>query len=360
MSMLVRLRNERGRPAAGALAVLAVAAAAALSACGSAKASGSEPDASGVTTLRYQGWANQVTLPEVAEHLGYFDGKIKLKWVGNTISGPQDIQSAATGETEFGGAFGGAVEKLVSSGAGIKAVINYYGSDAKEFTGYYVLDGSPLKEPRELVGKKVGVNTLGGQNEADIFNVLHKAGLSPADIKKVELVTLPPPNAEDALRKGQIDAVALSGQFRQRAEAAGGVRTLFTHKDLYGPVNGGQYVFRNDFIKKNPAAVRAFVDGVGKAIEWERTTPRDEVVATFTKIVEARARTNESTASLKYWQSVGVPSHYGYIVDGDFALWQDWLITTGSVKQAPKPSDLYTNEFNPNATSPALPAGAKG
>jgi ABC-type nitrate/sulfonate/bicarbonate transport system substrate-binding protein len=359
MSMRIRLRNQRSRTAAGALAVLAVAAAA-LSACGSAEASGSAPDASGVSTLRYQGWANQVTLPELAENLGYFGGKVKLKWVGNTISGPQDIQAAATGDADFGGAFGGAVEKLVSSGAGIKAVINYYGSDDKEFTGYYVLDGSPLKDVKDLVGKKVGVNTLGGQNEADIFNVLHKAGLSGPDIKRVELVTLPPPNAEDALRKGQIDAVALSGQFRQRAESAGGLRPLFTQVDLYGPFNGGQYVFRNDFIKKNAAAVRAFVDGVGKAIEWERSTPRDEVIAAFTKIVEARARTNESTTSLKYWQSVGVPSRYGYIVDADFALWQDWLLTTGSVKQPPKSSDLYTNEFNPNATSPALPAASKG
>src|SRR4051812_30473275 len=136
------------------LAVLAIVSAG-LTGCG-------EAEASDVASLRYQGWTNQVTLPEVAEHLGYFDGKVALKWVGNTISGPQDIQSAATGETEFGGAFGGAVEKLVSSGAGIKAVINYYGSDTKEFTGYYVPEGSPLKEPKDLVGKKVGVNTLGG------------------------------------------------------------------------------------------------------------------------------------------------------------------------------------------------------
>ena len=126
-----------------------------------------------MTTLRYQGWNDQVTLPELADALGYFHGKIKLKWVGNTISGPQDIQSAATGQTDFGGAFGGAVEKLVSSGAPIKAVINYYGGDQKSFGGYYVLDGSPIKSPRDLIGKKVGVNTLGGQNEADIFNYLH-------------------------------------------------------------------------------------------------------------------------------------------------------------------------------------------
>ena len=76
--------------------------------------------------LRYQGSVGQVTLPELAEDLGYL-GDVKLKWVGNTISGPQDIQSAATGQTDFGGAFNGAIVKLVAAKAPIKAVIGYYG-----------------------------------------------------------------------------------------------------------------------------------------------------------------------------------------------------------------------------------------
>ncbi|WP_239472484.1 hypothetical protein [Streptomyces sp. NEAU-S7GS2] len=64
-------------------------------------------------TLRYQGWAGSVILPELAEDLGFLDD-VKLKWVGNTISGPQDIQSAATGQVDFGGAFNGAVVKLAA------------------------------------------------------------------------------------------------------------------------------------------------------------------------------------------------------------------------------------------------------
>ncbi|MFK0263522.1 hypothetical protein ACIQU1_19565 [Streptomyces angustmyceticus] len=53
-------------------------------------------------TLRYQGWAGSVILPELAADLGFLED-VKLKWVGNTISGPQDIQSAATGQVDFGG-----------------------------------------------------------------------------------------------------------------------------------------------------------------------------------------------------------------------------------------------------------------
>ena len=68
-----------------------------------AAAASGEPE---TMELRYQGWAGTVTLPELAEDLGYL-APVKLKWIGNTISGPQDIQTAATGSVDFGGAFNG-------------------------------------------------------------------------------------------------------------------------------------------------------------------------------------------------------------------------------------------------------------
>jgi ABC-type nitrate/sulfonate/bicarbonate transport system substrate-binding protein len=329
-----------------AAAAAALALTGALTACNSADASS---DKKGVVSLRYQGWLDQVTLPELAQDLGYFKGKVKLKWVGNTISGPQDIQSAATGQTDFGGAFAGAVAKLADAGAPIKAVLNYYGSDNKTFTGFYVPEKSSIRTAADLVGKKIGVNTLGGQAEADIHDYLRKAGLSQADVKKVQLVALPPPNTEQALRKGQIDVAGLSGQFQQRAEAGGGLRLVFSDFQEYGPFNGGPYVFRNDFIAKHPAAVRAFTAGVAKAIEWERTTPRAQVIARFTKIIDGRHRANEDTSSLKYWRSVGVPSKGGLLSNADFTRWQSWLNDTGSVKGALDASKLWTNEFNPYA-----------
>jgi ABC-type nitrate/sulfonate/bicarbonate transport system substrate-binding protein len=173
-------------------------------------------------------------------------------------------------------------------------------------------------------------------------------------------VPLPPPNLEEALRKGQIDVAALGGQFQQRAVAAGGLRPIFTELQQYGPFNGGQYVFRNDVLKKNPAAVAAFVNGVGKAIEWERTTPRDQVIAEQTKIIEGRHRPDENTATLKYWLSVGIPARYGVISDGDFSRWQNWLVASGAVKTPVDPARLYTNKFNPNAGAATTPTTTGG
>lgn len=336
--------------------VVGLAAVLGLSGCGSS-GNNAAADASGVTTLRYQGWPDEVLLPELAENLGFFDGKIKLDWVGSTTSGPQDIQSAATGQTDYGAAFSGAIAKLVTAGAPITAVVDWYGADQQSFRGFYVTDGSPITKPADLLGKKIGVNTLGGQEEADIHDEFKKLGFTESQIKTIQLVTLPPANTADALRKGQLDAAALEGQFQLRALAQGGLRPVFTELDEYGPFAGGQYVFRNDVINRNPTAIRIFVTGVAKALQWEHDTPRAEVIAKFTEIVNARHRPNESTDTLKYWLSSSEPVPYGVIDAQDFARWQSWLQDTGAISGPLDTSKLYTNKFNPYAAQAASQAG---
>jgi ABC-type nitrate/sulfonate/bicarbonate transport system substrate-binding protein len=329
----------------------AVAVVVGLTACSSAN-SATTPGSSGgseVTTLRYQGSANAVSLPEIAADLGYL-GDIKLKWVGNTVSGPQDIQSAATDQTDFGGAFTGSVVKLIEAGAPVKAVINYYGTDAKTFQGYYALDSSPIRSAQDLIGKKIGVNALGANAEAVIDTYLSKNGLSASEIKQVQLVVVPPSNTEEAIRKGQIDVGMLSGVLQDHAIAMGGLRSVFSDYTIFGAYNGGQYVFRDDFIEKNPDTIKTFVTAVAKAIEWEQNTPRGQVIAEFTKIINGRGR-NESASNLQYWQSVGIASKGGAISDQDFTEWTGWLQSAGIIKGALDPPKYYTNAYTGLAAS---------
>ena len=58
----------------------------------------------GEVTIRYQGTANAVTLPELADDLGYLEG-INLTWISNVTGGPQSIQAVATNQSGTGGAF---------------------------------------------------------------------------------------------------------------------------------------------------------------------------------------------------------------------------------------------------------------
>ncbi|WP_418960302.1 ABC transporter substrate-binding protein [Streptomyces tritici] len=316
--------------------------------CGTS-ATGATSNQGRTTTLRYQGWAGQVTLPELAEDLGYL-GDVKLQWIGNTISGPQDIQSAATGQVDFGGAFNGAVVKLAANGAPIKSVISYYGSDQHAYNGFYVLEDSPIRSTRDLIGKKVGMNTLGAHAEAMLDIYLQRGGLSRAEIAKVERLVVPPVSTEQALRQKQIEVAVLGGILRDKARAAGGIRPLFTDHQLLGAFSAGTYVMTDRFLQQNPDTARAFVTGVGRAIEWSRSTPREQVVARMKAIVGRRGR-NEDAAPLQYWRSFGVAERAGRITGKELQLWADWLAERGDIRKGQVTvADLYTNAFNAAAS----------
>jgi ABC-type nitrate/sulfonate/bicarbonate transport system substrate-binding protein len=298
------------------------------------------------TELRYQGWVGQVTYPELAEDLGYL-APVKLKWIGNTISGPQDIQTVVTGDIDFGGAFNGAVAKLLAAKARIKPVIGYYGVDDNTWYGYFVLENSSIRSARDLIGKKIAVNTLGAHHEFMLREWLSRQGLTPAEIKQVTLVVVPPVNGEQALRAGHVDATTLGSVLRDKALERGGLRKLFSDHDLYGNFTAGTYVLHEKFIQENPNTARIFVEATARAIEWARTQPPEVVRARFDKIIAQRKR-NEDNSTIKYWKSTGVAGKGGLIADKEFQVWVDWLVKDGLLKPGQlQVGKLYTNEFNP-------------
>lgn len=329
-------------------AVAATALALSLSACAGASADSAAVNDSGRTVLRYDGSVGQVTFPELAEDLGYFE-EVELEWVGDSTGGPQSIQSAATGSTDFGGAFNGAIVKLRSSGAKLTSVISYYGSDEQSYGGFYTLEGSPITTARDLIGKKIGINTLGAQSEFVIREWLAREGLTDAEIKQVELTVVPPVNAEQVLREGQVDVVALSRVFQDKAKERGGLHQLFSEVSLFGTFSYGTYVFRDEYIAENPEVVEDFVQGTARAIRWAQVTPVEEVRARFETIITERGR-NETTELVPYWRSTGVAGPGGVIDEVEISTWIDWLVRNGELEEGRfAPEDIYTNEYNPYA-----------
>lgn len=318
-----------------------------LSACSGAQ--GSAPknvEGLELLELRAEGFSGTVSFPELAEDLGYL-APIKLKYIGNTISGPANIQNVVTGDIEFGGAFNGAVIKLIAAGAPITSVIGYYGADEKLFSGFYVLDGSPLQGPKDLLGKKIAMNTLGAHSEFMLKEYLFRAGFTSAQASQVTMVVVPPTNAEQALRQGQVDVAVLGSIFREKAIERGGVHPLFSDYELFGRFTAGSYVMRNDFIRKNPNTTRKFVEATAKAIEWARNSKREDVIARMERIVKTRGR-NEDSMPIQYWKSTGVASAGGKLSDKDFQVWIDWLIRDGQLEPGKiKAKDLYTTQFFP-------------
>ena len=309
-------------------------------------------DGTGYETLelRYQGNNGTVTPAELAEELGYL-APIRLNFVGSTVSGPASVQAVVTGDTDFGGAFNGAVIKLVAAKVPIVAVIGYYGVDDQRWSGFYVQEDSPIRTARDLLGRKISMNTLGAHSEFMLKEFLFRANLGRADAEQVTLVVIPPVNGEQVLRQHQVDVAVLGDIYRDRAIEHGGLRSVVSDYEMFGKFTAGSYVMKKSFIREHPSTARKFVQAVGRAIEWARTTPREQVVERFRQLVAKRGR-NENADVLRYWQSYGVAGERGALSDKDFQVWIDWMVKDGELEPGQlEPQQIYTNELN----SPAAP-----
>ncbi|WP_437970048.1 ABC transporter substrate-binding protein [Sorangium sp. So ce260] len=334
-------------PAVFLLALLALCGAAGCSRSDAPRASTAGPESEFETLeLRYQGNNGTVSPIELAEDLGYL-APIRLQFISSTVSGPQSVQAVVTGDTDFGGAFNGAIIKLIAARAPIIAVAGYYGVDEQRQSGFYVLNDSPLRTARDLLDRAISMNTLGAHSEFMVKEFLWRNQITPEEARRVTLLVVPPVNGEQLLRQKQVDVAALGDIYRDRALERGGIRPLFSDYELYGKFTAGSYVMKTSFIKENPNTVRRFVEATARAIEWARSTPRETVVERCLALMKKRGR-NEEDSAIKFWRSYGVAGKGGLIAEREFQIWIDWMVRSGELKPGEIAlSRLYTNEFNP-------------
>jgi ABC-type nitrate/sulfonate/bicarbonate transport system substrate-binding protein len=306
-----------------------------------------------VASIRYEGTPGNVAIAELADDLGFL-APLKLEFMGNNMTGgPHSIQSVLTGDLDVGSSFNGAIVKLVASKAPLTSVIASYGTDEKSFQGYYTLEGTAIQGPRDFIGKKVAINTLGAHAEFVLRDYLARGGLTPEEVRKVTMIALPSSNIEQGLRSGQVDVACLGTIFRDKALARGGIKLVFSDYQLFGAFNAGSTVMSDRFIADHPNTVRKYVEGIGEAIEWARSHSRKEVIARLESIIGQRGR-NEDTSIVKFWTSTTVATPRGALLDEDFQIWIDWLVRDGQIEAGQvTPRDIYTNQFQPRPLAEA-------
>lgn len=341
--------SRRPQPLQALGAVLALLALTVLSACGTA-ASGKE---GGKTVLRYQSGAGSVDVIQLASALGYLP-TIKLEKKGDVTGGPQNLQALVSNEVDIAtGPFFGATAQLVATGAPIKVVVSTYGSSGPISSSLVVPEKSRVTSARDLIGKKIAVNTLGANAEAVLDTWFEKEGLSPAEIKKVTLVALPPLNTDAALRQGKVDAAYLFSGVLAIALKRGGIREVFKDTDLVGEYNGGGSVLSERFIKQHPEATKEIATGIAKAVQFINTKGRDETLEVYVPWLEKNGYGEYVEAIEQNWAGhTGVPTKDASVRAGDISIWLDWLGTRGDVDPDKiKPEDVFTNEYNELAAS---------
>ncbi|MCH7336277.1 ABC transporter substrate-binding protein [Acinetobacter sp. NIPH 2699] len=292
-------------------------------------------------SFNYMGAAGVVGPIALAEDLGYL-APVKPNYVGIATGGPQGLQAALTGDVDISSSsFVGSIVNVVAGKAPMVAVVAAYGSPPDDNKGYYVLENSSIKQPRDLIGKKVAVNILGAQAEVMLKEWLKRGGLTADEIKQVTLVVVPPGSGEQALRQGHVQVAALTGPAIER----GNVRVLYRDWEMFGDKTLGAYAMSKRYLDKNPNTATHIVTAIGRAFEWANAHPREEVIARFEKIIEKRQRMENSDA-LKYFYGWGVADG-GKLKEEDFKLWIDWLEKDGQLKpEQIKADQVYTNQYN--------------
>jgi NitT/TauT family transport system substrate-binding protein len=189
--------------------------------------------------------------------------------------------------------------------------------------GLLVSATSDVAAAKDLVGKKVGVNGIGGMQFVLLQEWLVKQGVNP---KSVTFVEISFPQMADALQARQIDAVTISEPFYQRVIASKIGRVLADlQADIPAGTLGTMYVSTGEWAKKNPATIAAFRAGLEDATRFIKTDPE-----TAKKSLITYAKMSEQLLQL-----VNVPSVTVAAVPSQMKFWIDLMeqqqLTTGTI-----------------------------
>jgi sulfonate transport system substrate-binding protein len=177
------------------------------------------------------------------------------------------------------------VKNVVSGGMTIVADNYQDGRPGYAQNTFFVLKDSPIQSTQDLKGKKVGINAFGSAVDLALRVKLKKDGIDPRrDLTVVEVAF---PNQAVALREKRIDCGILILPFMATEERKGDLRPLFTGADAFGPYAVIFHTATNDFLKKNPDAVRSFLTDYVAGLHWfydpANRKKAIEITAGFTK-----------------------------------------------------------------------------
>jgi NitT/TauT family transport system substrate-binding protein len=152
--------------------------------------------------------------------------------------------------------------------------------------GLLVSAASDIKNPKDLTGKKVGVNGIGGMQFVLLQDWLTKHGVNT---KAVTFVEISFPQMADALKAKQVDAVTISEPFYHRLVSSDIGRVLADlQADIPAGTLGTMYVSTGEWAKKNPGTVAAFRAALEDAKAFIKKDPAaaKQSLVTYAKMSE--------------------------------------------------------------------------
>jgi ABC-type nitrate/sulfonate/bicarbonate transport system substrate-binding protein len=273
----------------------------------------------------------------VGDDLGIFQKHgLKMEFVG-AIPSPQNVAAVVSGRIDVSpGSHINRTIAGISAGAKILAVAGKTESSQRvpHMIGI-VTKTSPIKGPNDLVGKKIGIPTIGGCNEYTPYAWLDKFGIKDPK-SKVEVLVLPEKTLEQVLRQGEID-LAMVHKVPEDIIRQGEFNIVFSDYDVWGSDGGATpFYFSTEYIKNDPNTVRSFVEAIAEILNWANANPDGA-----RSITAKRTNTNFDYVSERYYSPNAI------IRPETAQVWIDLLTAFGEIKPGITLEQIYTNEFNP-------------
>jgi NitT/TauT family transport system substrate-binding protein len=196
------------------------------------------------------------------------------------------VPAVMAGEDQIG--FSNLVSLLTAREKGLPLVAVAGGSSstgdaAKDFNAVVVSKTSTLQSAKDLIGKKVAINTLNNIGDTTVKAAVEKAGGDP---KGVTFVEMPFPDMPAQLASGKIDAAWVSEPFVSVVLAQGG-RVLFDSLTaVYPTLQVATYFTSEQTKQKDPQLVQDFVAAMNESLDYATAHPDEAraVLTTYTKI----------------------------------------------------------------------------
>ena len=146
-----------------------------------------------------------------------------------------------------------------------------------------VLKDGPIKEPKDLEGKTIAVNTLKNICEVTIKASLEEEGVAVDTLKFAEV---PFPDMNAALEAGRVDGACVVEPFVSQGKAgkARGIDPFYvrTAPDL----TVATYFTSTQYAEENPDVVDGFVEAMNKSLTYAQSHPDEvrDVLLDYTEI----------------------------------------------------------------------------
>src|ERR687892_471997 len=279
---------RRGLGLRVATLLLALACAAGPAACGGDDGNGGGGGTeAGPTTLK----VGVIPIADVAPlylgmKKGFFEEQ-QLKIEPQLAEGGAAITPAVlSGDFQIG--FSNTISLLIAASKDLPVQIISQGvlagkSEKDAWADLLVLKDGPIKEPADLEGKTIAVNTLKNICEVTIKASLEKEGVA---VDKLEFAEVPFPDMNAALEAGRVDGACVVEPFvsQGKAGAARGIDPFYvrTAPDL----TVATYFTSTQYAEENADVVDRFVSAMNRSLTYAQSHPDEvrDVLLEYTEI----------------------------------------------------------------------------